>query len=594
MTEYVLDDAQATAAKTDPDQRQIVLAGPGAGKTQVVSALVENLVLDGQVDPLHGLVVLSFSNAAVHAVDARLRARNVPPVTVRTIDSLAARIMSEAGDEDVSGMGFDARIERATRLIREGEWADCEDLEHVVIDEVQDVVGSRADFVEALLTALPADAGFTLLGDPAQAIYDFQLHSDDESPPMSTTTSATLLEDARRLGASTVSLTGQYRAQTRDAVGAAALRASVGEPPDPNDVADFWDEVVHVGDVDAVVGHLRRAQGSVAMLTDTNGQAMLTAGELRKRGVEVEVRRSARQRVLVSWIASTLADVESSSLEVGDFRRLLDEYEIDLDVGDAWRALRHAAGTKGRELDIPALVGRLRARDVVSPDLVNQPRGRATVSTIHRAKGLEYDKVVLMEFPSRRHKTEDLEDRSRVRFVALTRARRILMRADGPDDRSLRKVWAPGASGARWIEGGWEKWQTRSFEMRIDDVDDCCPPGNDPVQIQQLLGSGTVVGAEVTLRPDPRLSNLTTPVFSVLMGSTEVARTSHQFGVDLAARIGSLKRKRRGWPSLSGGYVEGVATAVGERSVNGAGRNGLWLIPVISGLLTIEWSDLDD
>jgi hypothetical protein len=83
-------------------------------------------------------------------------------------------------------------------------------------------------------------------------------------------------------------------------------------------------------------------------------------------------------------------------------------------------------------------------------------------------------------------------------------------------------------------------------------------------------------------------------VFSVLMGSTEVARTSHQFGVDLAARIGSLKRKRRGWPSLGGGYVECVATAVGERTGNGAGRNGLWLVPVISGLLTIEWRDLDD
>lgn len=591
--ECVLDDAQATAATIDPDRRQIVLAGPGAGKTQVVSALVENLVLDGQVDPLHGLVVLSFSNAAVHAVDARLRARDVPPVTVRTIDSLAARIVGEAGDEDLSGMGFDARIERAARLIREGEWADCEDLEHVVIDEVQDVVGPRADFAEALLTALPADAGFTLLGDPAQAIYDFQLH-DDENPPASTTTSATLLEGARRLGATTVALTGQYRAQTRDAVGAAALRAPSGERPDPNDVDDFWDEVVHVGDVDAVVGHLRRAQGSVAMLTDTNGQAMLTAGELRRRGIEVEVRRSARQRVLVSWIANTLADVESSSLEMGDFRRLIDKCDVDLDGGDAWRALRHAAGTKGRELDIPSLVGRLRARDVVPPDLVDQPRSRATVSTIHRAKGLEYDDVVLMEFPSRRHQTEELEERSRVRFVALTRARSILMRADGPDDRSLRKVWAPGASGARWIEGGWEKWQTRSFEMRVDDVDVSCPPGNDPDQIQQLLGSGNVVGAEVTLRPDPRLSNLTTPVFSVLMGSTEVARTSHQFGVDLAARIGSLRRKRRGWPSLSGAYVECVATAVGERTGNGAGRNGLWLIPVFSGLLTIEWSDLDD
>src|SRR5690606_20205157 len=120
-----------------------------------------------------------------------------------------------------------------------------------------------------------------------------------------------------------------------------------------------------------VVGHLGRTLGSLAMLTDTNGQAMLTAGELRRRGIEVEVRRSARQRVLVSWIANTLAEVEASSLDMKDFVGLLDECEVDLDGPAAWRALRHAAGTKGRELDIPALVSRLGARDVVPPDLVD-------------------------------------------------------------------------------------------------------------------------------------------------------------------------------------------------------------------------------
>ncbi|KGN30535.1 hypothetical protein N802_06880 [Knoellia sinensis KCTC 19936] len=593
MTECVLDHAQSTAAAVDPDQRQIVLAGPGAGKTQVVSALVENLVLDAQVDPLHGLLVLSFSNAAVHAVDARLRARDVPPVSVRTIDSLAARIVGDAGDDDLAQMGFDARIARATELIREDEWQDCEDLEHVVIDEVQDVVGPRADFAAALIRALPADAGFTLLGDPAQAIYDFQLREGEDSRP-SSTTSSDLLDAARALGAATVALTGQYRAQSRDALGAAALRLPSGEPPDPEDVDDFWDDVVHVGGLDSVVGHMERTDGSVAMLTHTNGQAMLAAGELRRRGIAAEVRRSARQRVLDAWIANALATADASSVGKKDFMKLLDEQEVELDGHAAWRALRHAAGAKGREMDIPSLVSRLRARGVVPPDLLDKPGGRATVSTTHRAKGLEYDDVVLMEFPSRRQESQDPEDRARVRFVALTRARRFLLRADGPDDRGLRKVWAPGSSGPRWIVGGWKQWQTRSFEMRVDDVDVSTPPGDESQLVQQFLRHENVAGAEVTLRPHPRLSTLTTPVFSVLMGSTEVARTSHQFGVDFAARVGSLERKRRGWPTLSGGYVECVATAVGERTGKGAGRNGLWLIPVISGLLTIEWSDLDD
>src|SRR5690606_37361392 len=89
MTNIALDLSQRAAATVAPSERQIVIAGPGSGKTEVVSHLVEHLVEDLGVDAAEGLVVLSFSNAAVFAADARLRARRAGPVDVQTVDSLA-------------------------------------------------------------------------------------------------------------------------------------------------------------------------------------------------------------------------------------------------------------------------------------------------------------------------------------------------------------------------------------------------------------------------------------------------------------------------------------------------------------------------
>lgn len=73
--------------------------------------------------------------------------------------------------------GYDGRIRHALAIVDKVPDArlDIRQYRHVVVDEVQDLVGDRADFVDAILRALAADAGFTLLGDPAQGIYEFQL-----------------------------------------------------------------------------------------------------------------------------------------------------------------------------------------------------------------------------------------------------------------------------------------------------------------------------------------------------------------------------------------------------------------------------------
>src|SRR5205085_5017127 len=54
-------------------------------------------------------------------------------------------------------------------------------LEHLIIDEAQDVMGARADLVVEMLKSLAPTCGVTILADPAQAIYGFTNDGRDES-----------------------------------------------------------------------------------------------------------------------------------------------------------------------------------------------------------------------------------------------------------------------------------------------------------------------------------------------------------------------------------------------------------------------------
>ena len=50
---------------------------------------------------------------------------------------------------------------------------------HVLVDEIQDLVGSRAAMTLQILRQV--DCGFTLLGDSAQGIYDFQISDQPDA-----------------------------------------------------------------------------------------------------------------------------------------------------------------------------------------------------------------------------------------------------------------------------------------------------------------------------------------------------------------------------------------------------------------------------
>lgn len=172
---------------------QLVTAGPGTGKSAVACQRIAYLVDDG-VPPARILLV-SFTRTAV----AELRDRIVrfavagdaaSNVRISTIDSHAWSLRVGFDDEpferSLDGFSYDLSIGRVVELFRQHQ-PDLVDfmsrLEHLVIDEAQDVMGVRADLVLEMLNSLSANCGATILADPDQAIYGFTADDDETSAP---------------------------------------------------------------------------------------------------------------------------------------------------------------------------------------------------------------------------------------------------------------------------------------------------------------------------------------------------------------------------------------------------------------------------
>lgn len=176
-----LDPDQHAVAVAAPDARLIVEAGPGSGKTHVACQRIVRLIEDGVA--ASRIWLLSFTRVAVEEIRQRAAGAlensfAASAINVATFDSFAWQIVSRFGKPvDGSPVSYDASIQIAVGLLQQGSM-ELRDfigtLEHVVIDEAQDLTGGRLEMVDLFLGALPDGCGVTVFGDSAQAIYGWQ------------------------------------------------------------------------------------------------------------------------------------------------------------------------------------------------------------------------------------------------------------------------------------------------------------------------------------------------------------------------------------------------------------------------------------
>ena len=596
-----LTEEQRAITNQPADARVLVTAGPGTGKTHVLVRRIARLIQAHDLAPGSELLLLTFSRAVVGELKRRVRAAGGDVAFVRavTFDSFATRLLHEhAPGGSWASLGYDGRIEQAALLLGTNSEARraVAAYRHVLVDELQDVVSVRDPFLREILSA--ASGGWTLLGDPAQGIYNFQL-DDQEARRQG---SAAFYEWVEAEFAGTVhrhALSKNFR--VADGRAEPALWAGDrlnGPDPDYHAIREELRTTFFRLRGGPPVRKLDALPGTTAVLCSTNGQVLLVSRQLWETGVSHGVQRSATDRVLPPWVAAALNAIEYGTIGRSAFEDVvgpaLSQDEDAPTVDDAWRLLKRMSPGVNRPLDIARILNQL--RDAYVPDeLTHTQQSALSVSTIHRAKGLEYDRVLIID-PERSRVSATEEDEgaevARLAYVAMTRPRRDLLR--WPDPPDMKGMHADGR-----LEGRWARRRPHgsrsleALEIRPGDSNAEDPAGwrsdEGAPALQTYLRESVRAGDPVTFHL--QASDGDHPRYEIRHGEHPIAESSEQFGRLLGRAIGH--RPRGGWPTaLSDVRVEGIETVVGTAAASERaclGGPGVWLCARLFGLGELQY-----
>lgn len=433
------DDRQRTVIEAPRDARLLVDAGPGTGKTAVACRRVAWLIDECGVSPSNVWLV-SFTRTAVKEIRNRIRhylqdPADVFSIKVATIDSHAWAIHS-GFDANASLTGsYEENIERVSEMIREndGVFEYLADVEHLVVDEAQDIVGVRADLLMEMIRTLPAGCGVTVFADEAQAIYGFVDEDGRSGEPAGQLPER--IRDREEPGFRETALSTIYRTDRKKLrklfteVRAKVLARSGGD--DEERLERIKDMVRALADEEEAL---------VEALDRQNHESLRSTFVLFRRRIDVltaaafwdtaphRLRMSGLPTLVEPWLGALLWDWTERRLKQSDFERLWSE-RIDgraltaTASKDAWALLVKTAGETRTVVSTQLLRSRLaRASppsDFVRPDF---GLGGPVFGTIHGCKGREADSVLLM-LPTSKPDDADGDEEARVVFVGATRAK---------------------------------------------------------------------------------------------------------------------------------------------------------------------------
>lgn len=418
---------------TDKDSRCIVVAaGPGSGKTRVLVHKLASLLLLEDVKH-EQLLMLTFSRAAATEFKQRLMeliGNAAHFVEIKTFHSYCFDLLGRIGNlEDAKNI-----VAKAADMINQGEVEPNRISKTVlVIDEAQDMGSEEYALVKALMTQ-NEEMRVIAVGDDDQNIYEFR-GSD----------SGCLFQLAQESGSRFIEMTENYRSARHLVNFANEFTKNIHKRMKTSPIISMreekgWVEVTyHLSKhmyqplVENLMKHKRN--GTSCILTQTNEEAAILVALLRKQGINSKLIQS-----MDGFHFWNLAEMRY-------FLKYIDQrVNIPLIPNEIWEAAKQATcSTYANSRSLPyvkhcvALFEQTNKAKYVSDfkefvfessieDFCDIADAEVVVSTIHKAKGKEFDDVYML-IADNYSKTDQLMRRY---YVGITRAKnRLFIHTNG-------------------------------------------------------------------------------------------------------------------------------------------------------------------
>lgn len=450
--EFEKIDNPTMIVESEINSKILVNAAPGSGKTYTVIRRLEHIIRYHLVNDFSNVLVLVYTNAAKNEILTRLETGimdgtlpySARSIDVCTFDSLATSYLATIEAQFVH-LDYNGRIKLFNDRFLKDNFSN---FEYVIIDELQDLVNGRAKMTLNILSAI--QGGYLLLGDKCQAIYDYDCHTGDN---VSSVEFYKHLDELLPHDVLKYELSGNQRQIDELAALSDNMRCALLEfdPPDSNAlIADELKQIPLVGSIERY--DFCNLTKRTAILCRNNGEAEYVSHLLHKKSIRHTLLRSVGQvTTLKRFIADCLWDYHTDprlSRPVFVERYCARVLDDEATASDAFNALSEAVYDEVKEIiDLEKLAQALSMSSSKLPDaLLNEEDYLLTVSTIHKAKGREFDKVFLLD--SRFTPSNENTEESRVWYVGCTRAKSELLRVTKASLFLKRSVtYSP-----RWIQ----------------------------------------------------------------------------------------------------------------------------------------------
>lgn len=417
-----LSESQLKIVDDDASKYIVAAAGPGSGKTRVLVHKLASLLLLEDVKH-EQLLMLTFSRSAATEFKQRLISligNAAHYVEIKTFHSYCFDLLGKIGSlEDSHDI-----VRRAADMIESGEVEIGRITKNVlVIDEAQDMDQHEAALVHALMRR-NEDMRVIAVGDDDQNIYEFRGSNSQHMKDFIDIYGAARYEllDNYRSKKLIVSLANSFVTSMSQRMKTNPLNAI---QTDPGNICITKHRSSNL-EVPIVEDIIRNYHGGTAcVLTATNEEALRVMGLL--------LRNNISARLIQTNNGFDLYNLA----ELRFFIKALGESNIPTISDSAWtnaiNAL-NAAYSKStclpvcmKLLDTFASTSKTKYRtDLIEfihesnyDDFIEDAKNTVLVSTMHKAKGREFDQVYLML--NRYDSTKD--SAKRALYVALTRAR---------------------------------------------------------------------------------------------------------------------------------------------------------------------------